>query len=274
MKRSLGCFLLALAAAVSADAQVLGAAGGGSSVAVTIALPGGVGADLSIRFESAVGLSPANLGISAQLVDPHDPALLARLPAGTAIPAGFPALLRIEPPAAGGLAFRGIATIDLHTENLQYASGSPLRLFAAPLGGPFEDITCYMGAGSYRARGTRGGFSEFLLVNDSRPLAQVVPAKLDRLQQTLDANAGSMPAALYSDLAARLAAARADVRDGDTADAIDEVDGFLAVVARHGGTDIPDVWRSARDLVDVAGLLRAGGLTLRFSLALQYELGS
>jgi hypothetical protein len=280
MKPSSGCLVLALAALAAlaplsaADAQTLGGAtSGASSVAVTVSLPGGFAADLAVSFESVTGLSLANLGLAARVIDPHDPALLARLPVGTSIPAGFPVLLRTEPPAAGGLAFHGIAAIDLHTENLQYAYGCPLRLFAAPLDGPFADITDGMGAGSYRVRGTRGGFSEFLLVADLRPLDQVIAAKLDRLQQTLDANSGSLPAGLYSELAGRLAATRSDVGRGDAEDAIHDLDLFLSTVVQHSGTGIPDLWRASRDVVDVAGLLRAGGRTLRFSLALQEDLG-
>jgi len=188
--------------------------------------------------------------------------------------AAFPVLLRIEPPALGGLAFHGVTEIDVHTENLLYAPGSPLRLFAALLGGPFEDITADMGSGSYRVRGTRGGFSEFVIVSDPRPLDQVVAAKLDRLEQTLDANAAAIPAALRASLATQLALVQSDVGDGDTAAAIDDLDAFVSTVVARSGTDIPDLWRSTRDLVDVAGQLRAAGATLRFSLALEEALGS
>jgi hypothetical protein len=55
---------------------------------------------------------------------------------------------------------------------------------------------------------------------------------------------------------------------GNTTAAISDLDVFTATVELHSGSDIPDVWRSAHDLVDVAGLLRAGGRTLRFSLNL------
>jgi len=275
MKIFVGGLLLAVAMAAPVGAQLPGGLlPGGGSVSVSVSLPGGISAQVAVSFESVSNLSLSSLGLSAQLIDPHDPTLTARLPAGTSIAAGFPVLLRIEPPAAGGLAFHGVAQIDLHTENLLYAPGCPLRLFAAPLGGPFEDITADMGSGSYRVRGTRGGFSEFVVASDPRPLGQVVAAKLDRLEQTLDANAAAIPAALRTSLAAQLALVESDVADGDTAAAIDDLDTFLSAVVAHSGTDIPDLWRSTRDLVDVAGQLRAAGATLRFSLALEEELGS
>ena len=54
----------------------------GDQATGTIQLPGGVGADLSITFEDVVGLNPTALGVSAALVDPLDPVLLARLGGG------------------------------------------------------------------------------------------------------------------------------------------------------------------------------------------------
>src|SRR3954454_21501837 len=156
----------------------------GNSVTVPIALPGGVAGDLTVSFESVTGLSLPNLGISAQLVSPTDAGLLARLPATVAIPSGFPVLVRIEPTAAGGLAFTGIANVQLHTLSPLAAPDSPMRLYAAPAGGPFADITNAVKKAtdvkldtSYRVIGSRGGFSEFLIVADRTPLDQAAAAK-------------------------------------------------------------------------------------------------
>ncbi|MFL6258189.1 MAG: DUF6689 family protein [Thermoanaerobaculia bacterium] len=275
MSRILAWLTFVLSAALPATAVTQGVVNmvvNGSSVSATVALPGGLGADVTLSFENVTGLNLTSLGASAQVVNPTDPALLARLPAGS-VPAGFPVLLRIEPPAAGGLSFRGIANLDVHTHNLQYAAGCPLRIYSAHAGEPFKDITVSMGAGSYRVRGTEGGFSDFLIVADSRPVDQVIQAKLGALDEELHEYAGSMSGSLYSDLSARLAAVRDDVALAATAAAIQEIDGFLAAVQQHSGTDIPDVWRAARDVENVAGYLRAGAMTLRFSLGLKNELG-
>lgn len=247
----------------------------GDSVHLTISLPGGLHADLSLVFEDVVGLNLANLGISARLVNPWDLALLSRLQGllGTSLLSGFPVLVRIEPPAAGGLAFSGIASLELHTNVLHYTPGCPLRLFSAPLGGPFRDITTNMGAGSYRVRGSSGGFSEFLILPDLRPVNQVITGKLDRLEQILDGYEGSMPGSVYDDLEARLADIRADHAQGATGAAIQGVDGFLAVVEQNAGTSLPNVWRSARDVHNVAGYLRGAAMTLRFSLAVKQGSG-
>jgi hypothetical protein len=247
----------------------------GDSVHLTISLPGGLHADLTLAFEDVVGLNLSNLGISARLVNPWDLSLLARLQGllGTSLLSGFPVLLRIEPPASGGLAFSGIASFELHTNIIHYTPGCPLRLFAASLGGPFRDVTTNMGAGSYRVRGSRGGFSEFLIVADLRPVDQVITGKLDRLEDMLEDYEGSMPGSVYDDLEALLADIRADHAGGATAAAIEGVDDFLAIVEQHAGTSIPNVWRSARDVENVAGYLRAGAMTLRFSLALKQGSG-
>jgi hypothetical protein len=266
MRRIPALLIFTLLAALPAAGQGI-ATVNGNSITVTV-VPG---TQLTLSFEEVTGLSLANIGLSTQLVNPNDPALLARLPGGVTV--ALPLLVRIQPPPAGGLAFRGIASVQLHTENLQYIPGTPLRLFHAPPGVAFEDITAAMGPGSYRARGTTGGFSEFLIVADSRTVDQVIVTKFDRLEEDLDEYAASMPAVLYEELAARLAAARADYDHGATAEAIEEIDGFLTTVQRHSGTEIPDVWRAARDLQNVAGYLRAGAMTLRFSLDLKRAAG-
>ncbi len=206
----------------------------GDSVHLTLSLPGGLTADVTLVFEDVVGLNLANLGISTRLVNPWDLAILTRLQGllGTSLLSGFPVLLRIEPPAAGGLAFSGIATFELHTNILHYTPGSPLRLFAAPLGGPFRDITTHMGAGSYRARGSRGGFSEFLIVADLRPVNQVIQDKLDRLEDMLEDYESSMPGSVYDDLEEILEEIRADHAGGATAAAIEGVD---ALPGHRGG---------------------------------------
>ena len=269
MRRILAVLALGLGAALPAAALppgIVSATIDGNSVAVTVALPGGLGADVTLGFESVSGLSLANLGLSASVANLFDPVFLSRLPAGAVI--ALPVVLHVDPPAAGGLSFRGIAGLAIHTENLNYTIGTPLRLFGAHPGEKFQDITNGVGAGSYRARSSTGGFSDFLIVVDLRSLSQILRNKLDRLDDELDEYAGAMPAAVYANLAARVAAARDDVARGNKAAAIQEIDGFLAVVQQHAGTDIPDVWRAARDVDNVAGYLREDALTLRFSLGL------
>ena len=78
--------------------------------------------------------------------------LLARLPGALAQPDSlFPLLVTIEPPQAGGLAFHRTVRVEVHTHALVYSAGSNYRLFKAPLGGSFKDITDDVAPGSVRA---------------------------------------------------------------------------------------------------------------------------
>jgi hypothetical protein len=243
----------------------------GSSISLNVSVLGGYDADLTLSFEDVQGLTLSNLGLSVHLVSLTDSTLLARLPSSV-VPA-LPLLLRIEPPATGTLSFEGIATLELHTEDLQFTAGTPLRLFSAPLNGTFKDITAENGAGSYRTRGTTGGFSEFLIVSDTRSLSSVIALKFDKLEDLLEEYEGDMPGSVYDDLEEILADAETAYAGGSTNQAIQEIDDFLELVEDRSGTDIPDVWRAARDLDNVAGYLRAGAETLRFSLRLKRALG-
>lgn len=243
----------------------------GNSISLNVSVLGGYDADLTLTFEDVQGLSLTNLGLSVHLISLTDSTLLARLPSSVA-PA-LPLLLRIEPPATGTLSFEGIASLELHTEDLQFTAGTPLRLFSAPLNGTFKDITEDMGAGSYRARGTTGGFSEFLIVSDTRSLSSVIALKFDAVEDLLEEYEGDMPGSVYDDLEEILEDAHTAYTGGSTNQAIQEIDDFIELVEEHSGSDIPDVWRAARDLDNAAGYLRASAMTLRFSLRLKRALG-
>lgn len=245
----------------------------GNELRAGVALPGNIGADFTISFEQVEGLSAESLGLSVDLVSLLDPQLLSRL-GNLSIPNTFPLLLRIQPPAQGGLSFNGVVTIGIHTHNLLYLPNTPLRLFAASEGGPFEDITTEMGMGSYRARGRKGHFSEFLILVDVRPVNRVIARKLDRLDQLLVDHQAQIPASVLAELSNLAAEIRSRHSAGQKQAAIDKTQEFLAVVQQHsGGAEIPNVWRSTRDVTNVAGLLRAAGETLRFSLILKKNQG-
>lgn len=272
-RTSLGLVLLILLLPLPASAEgILGVVVDGNELSAQISLPGGIGADLTLTFEQVVGLTESNVGLDAFLVSPLDTSLLARLTQAV-VPVGFPVLLRIEPPADGGLSFSGPVRIALHTHNLPYVPGTLLRIYGAPLGGPFEDITEYVGSGSYRCRGTKGSFSEFLILTDLRPLSLTIREKIERLELTLEDNEAIIDPAVYSQLTTLAAQIRAAYEGGNKSLAIAKTNQFLALVKNNSGSAIPDVWRSSRDLVNVAGLLRAAGETLRFSLSLKTQLG-
>jgi hypothetical protein len=263
---SLAC-LLASAPGVFAQASIPLTITGNEAVGA-IQLPGGVGADLTITFEEVEYLDPAALEVSASLVGPLQlPALLARLGGGGLItlPVAFPVLLRIEPSPSSSLSFTGRVEVSLHTHNLNLVPTLPLALHSAPVGGPFHDIMQSEGIGSYRAGGGGGGFSEFVIVVDLRPIDTVITGKFEALQELLDDHALSIPGGVLTDLQALLSQAQTTYGVGETLAAIEKVTAFSDEVLAHSG-DIPDVWRAHDSLVNVAGLLRAAAGTLRFSL--------
>jgi len=230
---------------------------------------GGIGADIKIRFENVVGLVPAAFDVTATLVNPVDPALLARLPIGglVGVPIGFPVVIRISPSADSGLSFEGMYEVSFHTHNLHLDVNVPFSLFKSPDGGAFKDITKSEGRGSYRDDGGGGDFSDFLIVVDLQPIDAVIAAKFDDLQSTISNNAGSMPPDVVATLQADLANARTLYQSGAIRDAIDAMRVFSRYVKANSGEQIPDVWRAnCSPLVNVAGLLRSGAETLRFSL--------
>lgn len=268
-----GLALLILLLPLPAAAEgIVGVVVDGNELRAEIALPLGIGADLTLTFEQVVGLTEQNTGLDAMLVNPLDPNLLSRLTQAV-IPVGFPVLIRIEPPAEGALSFSGPVRIALHTHNLPYLPGTLLRIYGAPLGGPFEDITEYVGPGSYRCRGTKGSFSEFLILTDLRPLSLTIREKLERLDNRLEDTEDLIDPAVHAQLTTLAGQIRSAYQAGNKNLAITRTNQFLALVVTNSGTAIPNVWRSQRDLVNAAGLLRADAETLRFSLGLQTQLG-
>lgn len=242
----------------------------GNEAVAEIELPGGIEAELTLTFESVVGLTAANLGITASTVLPSNPSLLARLPQepGLSIPTAFPVLVTVSPPLTGGLSMAGVVTVSLHTDDLDFSAGPIFRLFASPDGGNFVDITDSVGAGSYRAGGRKGGFSDFLILADLRSAGGVIETKFGRLASLLESHEMAMSAAAYDHLSALLDSALTLYAAGDRSAAADQIEAFDAEVQNRSGNEIPDVWRSSRDLINVAGELRGAAATLRFSLRL------
>jgi hypothetical protein len=266
LARILGAVLLSAAPAAADTVVPLTISGNGATA--TIALPGGLGADLGITFENVVGLNPAALEVSVHVVVPLlDPILPRLLAAGGKVPVGLPLVIKIEPTETSALSFQGVASIDLHTHNLTLNPLVPLSLFSASNGGPFRDITKSEGIGSYRVGGSTGGFSEFVIVLDLRRIDPVIRGKFDALSALLDTHGGSIDPATLAALETRLATARSHYNAGALVAAITEVGAFGADVQAASGTAIPDVWRANDPLVNVAGQLRSAAETLKFSLA-------
>lgn len=243
----------------------------GDTVNAVIGMPGAPLADVSLVFENVSGLNVGSIGISAERIDLSDPSLLSRLPdAGLLQPSSaLPLLITIEPPAPGGLSFRGVGRIEVHTHALAYAIGSSFRLLKAPLDGPFRDITDEIAQGSVRARGTYGGFSQFLIVADLRPSDVVVATKIDWLRGRI----AGLPAGEQAGFAALLDDAQSGVAAADYAAALTAIDALRGRAESRGGQQLVNEWRATRDVDNQAGELVAGAATLRFSVAYLRDFG-
>ncbi|MEX0735202.1 MAG: DUF6689 family protein [Steroidobacteraceae bacterium] len=229
---------------------------------------GSASATLTIEFENVVGLSADNLGLSAQLVDPLSPGFVSRLGTGVSLPAAFPLVVKISPPANGGLSFSGVVAVELYTHDLQYTVGSPLRIFSAPDGGSFSDITNFVGSGSIRTGGSKPDFSEFIIAADTRLLSSVIQSKYTKLSSILNQHAATMGSSLYAELSSLYNASQNAYAGGNLVAAIEYLEAFSERVVAASGNELPDVWRSSKDLTNVAGSLRAAAATLRYSLTL------
>ena len=264
--------LLSLCAPIaSAQVQLVQVDVSGTTATATIGSPLHPLAEVILEFDNPVGLSAASLGLSARLVNIADPALLARLPDVQLNPlsGSFPLMVTIEPPAAGGLAFRTVR-VEVHTHALEYSIGSSYRLFKAPLNGAFTDITDEIASGSIRARGTTGGFSQFLVLTDLRETDGVVATKLTDLRARIDA----LPLAEQPAFDALADAAQAAVGQGDYATAIANVRGTAQRARERAAAGaLSSQWRATRDAVNQAGDVVAAARTLEFSIAYLRDFG-
>ena len=263
------CALAVLAAGGAASAaEPLDVTVDGNELVANLQVAGGFSARLTVTFENVVGLSAESLNVSAMAIDPLDPGLLNRLGAAVSrIPSGFPMLVEIEPDPDRGLSFSGTVNVELYTHDLEFVAASPLRLYSAPLGGSFEDITVSHGSGSYRSGGTKGNFSEFIIVAEARTPHAAAGDKLQSLRNLLDASAASMSAGIYSDLSNLLGAAESAYAAGSLVAAVTYVEAFADAVEKQGNA-IPNVWSASHNLENIGGKLRGKAETLRFSLTL------
>ncbi len=248
----------------------------GNVATATVALPGNnttYTATVTITFDSALNLTPQSLNLTAQVVNPSDPALTARLPSGVTISPGFPVLITVEPPNFGSpnndLSFFNTYEFEVHTGDLAYTSDSPYRLFKAPIqpvAGPFIDITYDVLPGSVRARGRGGAFSQFLVVVDNRPLSAVAGVKIAALQKRI------LAANLSSGLQAQLLGYVTGIQSAlnatppDYTLAITDLDQLIDVIEANAGTNIANEWSATREPVNDAGEMESLAQTLNFTL--------
>ena len=291
--------VLYLALAATASAQVVVTVDGDTAYA-TISLTGDngqtYGADVTIVFDSPLNLSPESLNLTAEIIDPT--AINPRLPLGGAsdlvcggdveIDPAFPVIITVEPldipwlfsagfdgggSSGGGLEFINTYSFEIHTHDLVYQNGSPYRVYKAPLGEDFFDITEDVQSGSVRARGRHGAFSQFVIASDTRghrPLGLPLPVlcsvyneKLVRLTTLItDAILGDV---LRLDLL-NLVAKITTLLLVDLNSALAAVDELIGIVDADAGTEIANVWRASRDVSNDAGEMKGTAVALRYAI--------
>lgn len=260
--------VLALAAPRAESAVAVEVAGNTAHADLTVL---GLGAELILTFDDATNLSPANLGIRVDLANLLDPVLRGRLPSHnlTSLLGSLPLLITVEPRDGQGFQFSNTVRVEVHTHLLPYTAGSPLRLFRAPLGGQFVDITDEVSPGSVRTRGTTGGFSQFLVLVDLRDTDSVIAQKLAWLRSRADA----LPAAEFAAVDGYLDATAGAISAGNYAGALASLDALRAHVSERAGNGIPNTWTPAIRGNNLAGDLLAGAATLKFSIAFDRDFG-
>lgn len=270
-KLLLSALLLAGAGQAAAQSLPVQVDISGNTATVEIGGAGQPLAEFILTFDDASGLSASSLGVSAQLVNVNDPALLARLPGQTLarLDPALPLMITVEPPATGGLTFLRTVRAEVHTHALPYTAGSSLRLLKAPLNGDFRDITDEIAPGSVRARGTTGGFSQFLVVTDLRETGVVLDRKFAWLRgQIAGLSSSERPA-----FDALLDAAESAVAAGNYAEAIGALDSIRERASNRAGSGLTQQWRATRDVENQAGEIMAGAATLKYSVAYLRDYG-
>ena len=269
--RSLSCALLLIPAVAPAQLLPLDVHVTGDTATVRVGSSVAPLLDMRLDFDDAEGLTPASLGIDADIVATAAGPLLARLGSGqVSIPSGLPVLLTVQPPTLGGLRFERRVHVEVHTHALPYTAGSRFRLFKAPLGGAFRDVTTAVEPGSVRTRGTTGGFSQFVVVYDLRPTGTVVAQKFAWLRDRVDRLSPSEAGPLRG----RLEDIEAAVAAGDWPAAASGIAAFRDRVATRAGVQIPETWSADGSTANHAGELLAGLDTLEFSIGYLRDFGS
>jgi len=297
--------VLSMALASAASAQVVVTVDGDTAHA-TISLTDNNGttydADVTIVFDTPENLSPAALNLTATIVDPADidPRLKLDQYGGSncyqAIPLigpvycptvdpAFPVMITVEPivlpwlftsgfdggnSGDGVFSFLNTYAMEIHTHDLVYTDRSPYRVFKAPIGDNFHDVTDDVQPGSVRVRGRGGAFSEFVVAND--PRSNVGGALTVSLEKLLELDTRILAAALSDGLRLDLIGLIVQINTlilVDLTGALAALDSLIDLLDINAGTDIANVWRADHTVVNDAGEMQELAETLRFSMLLQ-----
>ena len=223
--------------------------------------------DLVVEFEKSVGLIADNINISATLSDVNASVITNRL-STTAIKVvpTFPVIISISPKVDTGFAFEGLASVEIYTQSVDYNAAMPARIFRSHANGNFEDITSMISAGSIRARGNTGSFSDFMILLDERSNADIVDDTFSQLNELVGQYNNHISSTLAITIQTSLNTLQQTLLMTDYTAALKVVEELIVVIENASGEQLSNVWRSSNDLVNMQGELLTRLRTLKYSL--------
>lgn len=239
----------------------------GNTLQAKLQVTGLIAVDLVVEFENSIGLSADNIDISATLVDVNSSSVTNRLDSTEiqAIPS-FPVIVSISPKAASGFGFEGLASVEIYTKAVDYNAAMPARLFRSHDNGKFEDITTMVSAGSIRARGNTGSFSDFMILLDQRSDADMLEDTFTQLNQLFNLQAELISPILATSLQTGLNSLQQALIIANYTTALEVTEELIDITQNASGDEISNVWRSSNDLINMQGELLTYLKTLRYSL--------
>jgi len=238
-----------------------------NAVTASIQVTDTIAVDLSIEFEKVVGLNPETFAISAEMLTPNALSITERLNSLLVSPTtAFPVVVSITPDPDSGFAFEGVATVELYTKAIHYTPDLPLRLFTSHADGTFTDMTTLVSAGSIRARGNTGKFSDFMIMLDTRTPANIVGDKVSDIESFLSQHGNLIQPVTLAAIEHSMTLLSFAVSDQDFDSALEEVDSLISLINTAPSGAMPDVWQASDTLVNVEGELKSKFSSLRYAL--------
>ncbi|WP_363315367.1 DUF6689 family protein [uncultured Paraglaciecola sp.] len=268
--RNIPCFLLFTLLSSGSMAQTVTPSSvsiNGNTLQAKLQVTTLIEVDLVVEFEKSVGLNADNINISATLSDVNASNITNRLSSADikVIPT-FPVIISISPKADAGFAFEGLASVEIYTKSVDYNTAMPARIFRSHANSNFEDITSMISAGSIRARGNTGSFSDFMLLLDERNNADVIDDTFSQLNQLVSQYNNHISATLAITIQTGISALQQALLMTDYTAALEVVEELIIVTENASGEQLSNVWRSSNDLVNMQGELLTRLRTLKYSL--------
>ncbi|MFT6989289.1 MAG: hypothetical protein ACJASL_001258 [Paraglaciecola sp.] len=270
LKLNVSCFLLFTLLSSGSIAQTVtptSVSVDGNTLRANLQVTSIIEVDLVVEFEKSIGLIADNVNISATLHDVRDIEVISRISSFgiKAIPS-FPVIISISPKADTGFAFEGLASIEIYTKSVDYNTAMPARIFRSHANGDFEDITSMISAGSIRARGNTGSFSDFMILLDERSNANKIDDTFSQLNQLFNQNINNVSSILAVTIQTSINAIQQTLLLSDYVTALELVEELIVVSENATGQQITNVWRSSNDLTNMQGELLTRLRTLRYNL--------